>query len=120
MRSRKDAYLRKSFDEYNFSKLIPVLGVPDLIEIQTQSFKWLKNEGLINLFRSISPIESVVSTTEEGLVLEFLDLTFDEPKYSPEECKRREKTYEAGLKVKARLINRKTGEIKPYYHEIHR
>jgi DNA-directed RNA polymerase subunit beta len=102
----------KKFKEYSFSKLKSVLDVPDLIKIQTESFAWLKNEGLINLFRSISPIESVVSTAEEGLILEFLDLAFDSPKYSPEECKRREKTYEAGLKVKARLINRKTGEIK--------
>jgi len=112
MKSRKDAIKQKDFEDYTFSKLTSVLDVPDLIEIQTQSFKWLKEEGLLNLFRSISPIESVVSTTEEGLVLEFLDLTFEDPKYDPEECKRREKTYEAGLKVKARLINRKTGEIK--------
>ncbi|HOX28452.1 MAG TPA: DNA-directed RNA polymerase subunit beta, partial [bacterium] len=108
----KDAYNRTNFKEYTFTKLTSILGVPDLIEIQTQSFKWLKEEGLISLFRSISPIESVVSTADEGLILEFLDLDFDEPKYSPEECKRREKTYEAGLKVKARLIDRKTGEIK--------
>ncbi len=103
---------RRNFKEYSFSKLTPVLEVPDLIEIQTQSFISLKDGGLINLFKSISPIESVVSTAEEGLILEFLELNFDEPKYPPEECKRREKTYEAGLKVKARLINRRTGEIK--------
>ncbi len=112
MKGRNDGVSKKELNEYNFSKLTSVMDVPDLIEIQTQSFKWLREEGLLNLFKSISPIESVVSTAEEGLVLEFIDLIFDDPKYSPEECKRREKTYEVGLRVKARLINRKTGEIK--------
>ncbi|MFH1537583.1 MAG: DNA-directed RNA polymerase subunit beta [bacterium] len=98
--------------DYSFAKLRSVLDVPDLIEIQKQSFRWLKEDGLLNLFKSISPVESVASTTDEGFFLEFLSLSFDEPKYQPQECKRREKTYEAGLKVLARLINRKTGEIK--------
>jgi len=103
---------KKDWKTHNFSELTAALNVPRLIDIQTQSFSWLRDEGLLGLFKSISPIESVASTTDEGLVLEFLDLTFEDPKYDPEECKRREKTYEAGLKVKARLINRKTGEIK--------
>jgi len=102
----------KGYTEYNFGKLQAALELPNLIEIQIQSFRWLKEEGLLDLFKSISPIESLVSSAEEGLILEFQDLTFDTPKYEPEECKHREKTHEAGLRVKARLINRKTGEIK--------
>ncbi len=108
----KKPFKGKNYTEYNFGKLVSPIDLPDLIEIQTQSFKWLKDKGLIDLFRSISPIESVVSTADEGLILEFQDIMFDEPKYPPEECKHREKTYEAGFRVKARLINRKTGEIK--------
>ncbi|MEW5947363.1 MAG: DNA-directed RNA polymerase subunit beta [bacterium] len=99
-------------EEYNFAKLTTVLALPDLVEIQKQSFEWLRNEGLLKLFRDISPVESLASTTEEGFVLEFLDLSFEDPKYSPEQCRRMERTYESAMKVRARLINRKTGEIK--------
>jgi DNA-directed RNA polymerase subunit beta len=102
----------KALGYHSFGKLGSVLDLPNLIEIQTESFEWVRKEGLLNLFRSISPIESMVSTAEEGLILEFLDLTYGEPKYDPEECKVREKTYEGALSVRARLINRKTGEIK--------
>lgn len=102
----------KPIKDLDFSKMRDDFPVPDLVDIQTESFHKIKDEGLLALFKSISPIESIVSTAEEGLILEFLDLTFDKPKYDPEECKRREKTFEAGLKVRARLINRKTGEIK--------
>ncbi len=107
-----EPYIGKGYEEYTFGKLPSTIELPNLIEVQTQSFAWLREKGLIELFKSISPIESVVSTADEGLILEFLDLRFDDPKYTPEECKKREKTFEAGLRVKARLINRKTGEIK--------
>ena len=112
MRNPNKALEDAKLDCHNFGKLGAVIDVPNLIEIQTQSFEWVRQEGLLKLFQSISPIESLVSTAEEGLILEFLDLSFGDPKYEPEECKLREKTYEGALNVRARLINRKTGEIK--------
>ena len=88
--------------------------MPNLIEIQKDSYKWFLTDGLKEVFNDISPIEDFT----EHLSLEFVDfqLCEDEAKYSIEECKERDATYAAPLKVKVRLNKKETGEISE--HEI--
>jgi len=93
---------------YSFAKLNEVLELPNLIEVQRNSYKWFLNEGLREVFHDISPIQDFTG----NLVLEFLDYTLGESKYSVEECKERDVTYAAPLRVKVRLINKETGEVK--------
>lgn len=83
--------------------------MPNLIEVQKNSYQWFLDEGLQEVFDDISPITDF----NGNLVLEFTDFTLEStPKYSIEECKERDATYAAPLKVRARLINRETEEIK--------
>jgi DNA-directed RNA polymerase subunit beta len=84
--------------------------MPGLIQIQLDSFEWFKKEGLRELFEEISPIEDF---TGKNLSLEFIvpPEPFGKPKYSEDECRDRDATYSAPLTVKARLINKETGEI---------
>jgi DNA-directed RNA polymerase beta subunit len=86
--------------------------MPGLIQIQTESYNWFVNDGLKEVFSDISPIKSY----SDNLILEFLahklNTPDDPPKYSQEECKERDATYAAPLKVVARLINKETGEVK--------
>ncbi|MBS3873532.1 MAG: DNA-directed RNA polymerase subunit beta [Firmicutes bacterium] len=91
-----------------FGHINEVLQVPNLIEIQRQSFDWFVNEGLAETFRDISPIQDFTG----NLVLEFLDHQFGEPKYTVDEAKEKDATYSAPLKVKVRLVNKETGEVK--------
>lgn len=93
----------------SFAKIDEVLQMPDLIEVQKKSYKWFLEEGLREVFREISPIESFTG----NLALEFVDYRLENnPKYSVEECKDRDTTYAVPMKVKVRLTNRETGEIK--------
>ncbi|MBQ2745710.1 MAG: DNA-directed RNA polymerase subunit beta [Lachnospiraceae bacterium] len=98
----------------SYSKQKEVLEMPNLIEIQKDSYKWFLDEGLKEVFEDISPIEDY----SNHLALEFVDfqLCEDDVKYSIEECKERDATYAAPLKVKVRLHNKETGEITE--HEI--
>jgi DNA-directed RNA polymerase subunit beta len=84
--------------------------MPGLIQIQLDSFEWFKKEGLRELFEEISPIEDF---TGKNLSLEFIvpPEPFGKPKYSEDECRDRDATFSAPLNVKARLINKETGEI---------
>ena len=92
-----------------FSKIKEIADLPNLIEIQVDSYKWFLEEGLKEVFEDISPIEDYTG----NLILEFVDYSLDEkPKYDIEECKERDATYHAPLNVKVRLINKETGEIK--------
>ncbi len=94
---------------WSFGKLKEVLELPNFIEVQRNSYQWFKNEGLKEVFQDISPIQDFTG----NLVLEFLDYTFgEEPKHSIKECKDRGATYAVPLKVKIRLINKETGEVK--------
>lgn len=96
-------------ERMSFSKIKEIADVPNLIEIQVDSYKWFLEEGLKEVFTDISPIEDYTG----NLILEFVDYSLDEkPKYDIEECKERDATYCAPLKVKVRLINKETGEIK--------
>ncbi len=92
----------------SYARINEVLELPNLIEIQTSSYKWFIEEGLREMFQDISPIEDFTG----NLSLEFIDYTFGEPKYSVEEAKERDVTYAAPLRVKVRLVNKETGEVK--------
>ena len=93
----------------SFSKINEALEMPNLIEIQKNSYDWFLKQGLREVFHDVSPI-----TDHSGnLSLEFYDYYFDTtPKYDIAECKERDATYAVALRVKVRLINRETGEIK--------
>ena len=93
---------------HSFAKIIDVLQLPDLIELQKASFKWFINDGLKEAFDSISPIKDFTG----NLVLEFGEHSLGEPKYSVEECRERDMTYSAPLRVRVRLITAESGEIK--------
>ncbi len=96
-------------DRMSFAKIHEVCEMPNLIDIQTNSYKWFIEEGLSEVLEDASPIRDTSNT----LILEFAGYEFAEtPKYSQEECKERDTTYSSALTVKVRLINRETGEIK--------
>ena len=95
-------------ERYSFAKIPHVLEVPNLIELQKASFDWFKTEGLAEAFASISPIKDFTG----NLILEFGEHSLGEPKYSIEECRERDMTYSAPLRVRVRLITAESGEIK--------
>ncbi|MEK4883251.1 DNA-directed RNA polymerase subunit beta [Bacillus sp. FSL W8-0223] len=92
----------------SYARIREILELPNLIEIQTSSYQWFLDEGLREMFRDISPIEDFTG----NLSLEFIDYSLGEPKYSVEEAKQRDATYSAPLRVKVRLVNKETGEVK--------
>ena len=85
----------------SYSKISDVLEVPHLVQIQLDSYRWFREEGLTELFREISPIQDFTGTRFE---LHFQDYEFRPPKYSEPECRRREMTYSAPLYVRVRLV----------------
>ena len=96
-------------ERMTFSKIDQVAQMPNLIQIQTESYNWFIEEGLKEVFEDISPIQDYAG----NLALEFIDYSLnDPPKYEQEECKERDVTYAAPLKVRVRLINKETGEVK--------
>ncbi|MBS4216573.1 DNA-directed RNA polymerase subunit beta [Neobacillus rhizophilus] len=92
----------------SYARISEVLELPNLIEIQTASYQWFLDEGLREMFQDISPIEDFTG----NLSLEFIDYSLGDPKYSVEESKERDVTYSAPLRVKVRLVNKETGEVK--------
>ncbi len=92
----------------SFARIKEVLEMPNLIEVQQNSYQWFLTEGIKEMFRDISPIQDFTG----NLVLEFIDYSLGEPKYHVDECKERDVTYSAPLRVKVRLINKETGEVK--------
>src|SRR3954447_12148617 len=102
-----------SRERYSFANLSEPLELPDLIAVQRESFEWFLNEGLAETFRDISPIKDF----SEALQLELEFDPNDEdlrppPKFSVDECKEKDMTYSAPIFVRARFMNRNTGEIK--------
>src|SRR5690606_19123061 len=88
----------------SYSRIEEILDLPDLIEVQKESYKWFIQEGLKEVFEDISPIQDYTG----NLILEFVDYYIGkEPKYTEEEARERDATYSAPLKVKVRLINKK-------------
>ncbi|MDD3430193.1 MAG: DNA-directed RNA polymerase subunit beta, partial [Oscillospiraceae bacterium] len=96
-------------ERMSFSRIDDVMAMPNLIEIQKNSYKWFLETGLKEVFRDISTIEDYTG----NLVLDFVGYRLENtPKYSVKECKERDVTYAAPLRVKARLFNKETGEVK--------
>ena len=99
---------RGNRERWSFASINEILDMPNLIEVQKDSYHWFLNVGLKEMFNDISPIQDFTG----NLVLEFVDYSLGEPKYSVEECKERDMTFSAPLRVKVRLINQETGEVK--------
>lgn len=105
----KPVHLGKNL-RMSFSRIDEVLDMPNLIEVQKNSYKWFLEEGLKEVFKDVSGITDYTG----NLVLDFVDynLDVDKPNYSVNECKERDATYAAALRVTARLLNKESGEIK--------
>ncbi|MBR2714693.1 MAG: DNA-directed RNA polymerase subunit beta [Ruminococcus sp.] len=97
-------------ERQSFGKIEDVIDMPNLIEVQKKSYRWFLEEGLKEVFKDVSGIVDY----QNNLVLDFIDYTLDvdNPNYSVIECKERDATYSAALRVTARLLNKETGEIK--------
>ncbi len=96
-------------ERMSFSRIPKILDMPNLIEIQMKSYQWFLENGLMEAFQDISPIQDYTG----NLILEFIDYELNEdPKYDVEECKERDVTYAVPLKVQVRFINKETGEVK--------
>lgn len=98
----------KHRERRSYSRIKEVLDLPNLIEIQTDSYKWFLDEGLREMFEDIMPIEDFAG----NLSLEFVDYQLLEPKYTVDEAREHDANYSAPLHVTLRLINKETGEIK--------
>ena len=92
----------------SFSRIREVMEIPNLVEIQSDSYQWFLDRGLRELFDDISPIEDFSG----NLSLEFLDYSFDEPKYTVDEAREHDANFSTPVYVKLRLINNETGEVK--------
>lgn len=95
-------------DRINFSKISGTLTLPDLVEIQTSSFKWFLDTGLEAVFQEVFPIANYAGTVQ----IDYVDCHFEEPEYDPLACKEGDLTYCRKLKVNLRLNNIVTGELK--------
>ena len=104
----KDVYYGKTLRK-NFARHEEVMAMPNLLEIQKKSYKWFLDTGLREVFADVASITDYAGNLE----LSFIDYSMDEkPKYDVEECKARDATYAAPMKVRVRLHNKETGEIK--------
>ncbi len=93
----------------SFNRINEVLEMPNLIEVQKNSYQWFLDQGLKEVFQDVSAITDYTG----NLVLDFIDYHLDDtPKYTVEECKERDVTYAAPLRVRASLLNKETGEVK--------
>ncbi len=92
----------------SYARIPDVVPMPNLIEVQKKSYSWFLETGLKEIFYDISPISDFTG----NLVLEFGEYFLGDPKYSVDECRERDATYAAPLRVKVRLINKETGEVK--------
>ena len=106
LQDKKYKYLHNG--RIDFSKISGTLPIPYLVEIQTKSFQWLKEKGIDEVFKDVYPI----ADRNDKLVIEYVSSRIEEPKYGYLECKTRDLTYSAPLKVTLRLINKQTMEIK--------
>ena len=104
----KEVYYGKTLRQ-SFARVDEIQDMPNLLEIQKNSYKWFLEEGLRDVFRDVA----TVTDYSGNLELSFVDYTMDEkPKYSVQECKSRDANYAAPLKVSVRLRNKETEEIK--------
>jgi len=93
----------------SYAKLPQILDVPNLIEVQLESFRWFQEKGLKQLLNEVSPIKDF---TEKRLELSFINYEFRDPRYSEQECRQRDLTYSVPLYVNTKLLVKATGEIK--------
>ena len=93
---------------YTYAKINEVLQMPHLLDLQIKSYEWFLEKGLKDIFKDISPIQDAAG----NLSLSFEGFSLGDPKYDIRECKERDTTYAAPLRVKIRLVNKETGEIK--------
>ncbi len=100
--------VKSRINRRNYSRISGSLELPNLVEIQTNSYEWFKTEGIKEVFNDVYPI----SNFNETLTLEFVDCRFDAPKYSVDEAKDRDTNYSAPIRAILRLVNNGTGEIK--------
>ncbi|NLF34521.1 MAG: DNA-directed RNA polymerase subunit beta, partial [Clostridiales bacterium] len=104
----KDVYCGKTLRK-SYARHEEILDMPNLLEVQKNSYSWFLEKGLQEVFRDVAAITDYAGNLE----LNFIDFTMDErPKYSVEECRARDATYAAPIKVRVRLRNRETEEIK--------
>jgi len=99
----------KNNERKSFSGVVDAMHMPDLIEVQKKSYDWLFKEGIRELFEEVSPVKDFIG---RDLELYFLDYYLDEPKFDEATTKAKNLTFEAPLRVKARLINKRTAETK--------
>lgn len=92
----------------SYSRIKEVIELPNLIQVQLSSYQWFRNEGLKEAFREVFPITDFTGNLE----LDFVDYSVGEPKYDVNECKERDVSYQAPLKLKVKLTDKETGEIK--------
>src|SRR5688572_24245141 len=95
--------------EKSYAKIPPIMEMPNLIKVQLDSYDWFKREGLRELLDEISPIQDFTGSKME---LRFGEYSFGEPKYDEQECRDRDATYAAPLRVRVELIVKETGEVK--------
>ena len=93
---------------YSYARIKEVMEMPHLLDIQRNSYKWFLEEGLKEILEDISPI--TISTG--NLKLFFKDPVLGKPKYTLEECKERDSTYSAPIRVKVQLVNHELGDVK--------
>ena len=104
----KDVYYGKTLRK-SFARHEEILDMPNLLEVQKNSYQWFLDTGLREVFKDVASITDYAGNLE----LSFIDYSMDEPpKYSVEECKARDATYAAPIKVRVRLRNKETEEIK--------
>ena len=104
----------------SFARIADVMNIPNLIQVQRDSFQWFRDEGLKELFAEISPIQDFTGRNLELILAQdtiddgkpVKGYRFDAPKCSEHECRERDTTYAAPLRVRARLVIKQTGEIK--------
>ena len=102
-------------ERHSFAKIPGIVDVPNLIAIQTDSFKWFMEEGITEAFNDVCPIEN----STKDMCVELGEHDFGEPKYTVDECKEKDVSYQAPLYAKIRFINRETGEIKESERPVH-
>ncbi len=100
--------LGPNVERMSFSRIDEIFDMPNLIDVQKQSYQWFLDKGLREVLADVSPVKS----TNSNLVIEFVDYRMNEPtKYSEDECKERDANYAAPLRVTVRLLNQSTGEV---------
>ncbi|MFR9279362.1 MAG: DNA-directed RNA polymerase subunit beta, partial [Ezakiella coagulans] len=93
----------------SYSRIDEALDMPNLLEVQTESYEWFIKYGIKEVFDDVSPVEDYAG----NLILEFVDYKLDDKlKYTESEARMRDANYSAGLRAKVRLINKETGEVK--------